>query len=58
MGMVLPLDRTSLSQALGRNNAVHLAIIEAGWADRIGTLLQRWHHFTTWPMGTATVPLE
>jgi uncharacterized protein len=58
MGMVLPLDRASLSQALGRDNAVHLALIEAGWADRLGTLLQRWHHFATWPMGAAIVPRE
>lgn len=53
-GLVLPLDRTRLSQALGRDNAVHLAVIESGWAERLGLLLERWRGFATWPMGSAT----
>jgi uncharacterized protein len=57
-GMVLPLGRERLSQALGRDNAVHLALIDAGWTDRLGTLLQRWRDFAAWPMGTATVARE
>lgn len=44
-GHILPIDRTALSVALGRDNAVHVAIIDAGWAERLETLLQRWHRF-------------
>lgn len=54
MGQVLPVDRTALSIALGRDNAVHVAIIEAGWAERLGTLLERWHRYAGWSTGTAT----
>lgn len=57
-GIVLPLDRTALSQALGRENAVHLALIDAGWAQRLGLLLERWRAFATSPMGAATTALE
>lgn len=34
-GAVLPLDRTALSVALGRDNVVHLAVSNAGAADRV-----------------------
>ena len=44
-GRILPIDRTALSVALGRDNAVHIAIIDAGWAMRLGQLLDRWHRF-------------
>lgn len=57
-GLVLPLDRVHLSQALGRDNAVHLALIDAGWADRLGALLERWRDFAAWPMGAAMAPRE
>lgn len=57
-GLRLPLDRAQVSQALGRENAVHLALIEQGWAERIGTLLQRWRDFAASPMEPATVSRE
>jgi uncharacterized protein len=45
VGEILPIDRTRLSIALGRDNAVHVAIIDAGFASRIAALLKRWHRF-------------
>lgn len=54
MGQILPVDRTALSIALGRDNAVHVAIIEAGWAMRLGSLLERWHRYAGWSTGAAT----
>ena len=45
-GQILPLDRAALSVALGRDNVVHLALIDAGAATRVATLLQRLMHFT------------
>ena len=44
-GAVLPVDRDRLSVALGRSNAVHVAVIEAGAAARVGRLLDRWRHY-------------
>jgi uncharacterized protein len=57
-GMILPLDRAALGEALGRETAVHLAIIEAGWADRIATLLWRWHRYASWSTGGAIAASE
>ena len=45
-GQILPLDRAALSVALGRDNVVHLALIDAGAATRVATLLGRLLHFT------------
>lgn len=50
-GRVLPVDRTALSVALGRDNAVHVAIIDAGWGERLTALLDRWHQFAGSSMG-------
>lgn len=47
-GRVLPVDRSTLSMALGRENAVHLAIIDARAADRVLAHLSRWQFFTGW----------
>lgn len=47
-GLVLPVDRQALSMALGRENAVHLAIIDARAADRVLAHLSRWQFFTGW----------
>ena len=44
-GTRLPLDRTALSVALGRDNVVHLALVDAGSAERISTPLQRLLNF-------------
>ncbi|MEQ1509528.1 MAG: DUF448 domain-containing protein [Sphingopyxis sp.] len=50
-GYILPVDRTTLSVALGRDNAVHIAVTDALWAKRIENLLGRWNRFA----GSATV---
>ena len=44
-GLVLAADRTILSQALGRENVVHIAVTDRAAAARIGTALDRWHRF-------------
>lgn len=44
-GMRLPLDRETLSVALGRDNVVHLALNDSGAAERVASLLQRLLHF-------------
>jgi hypothetical protein len=50
-GMILPVDRTALSVALGRENAVHIAIIDSGWGERLSALLHRWQRFAGWSRG-------
>jgi uncharacterized protein len=45
MGLVLEAGRDALSSALGRENVVHIAIIDAKAADRVGQALERWHYF-------------
>ncbi|HUH03223.1 MAG TPA: DUF448 domain-containing protein [Kofleriaceae bacterium] len=40
-GLRLPLDRTALSVALGRDNVVHLALADARSAERVAAPLQR-----------------
>ena len=52
-GLVLPVDRGTLSMALGRENAVHLAIIDARAADRVLAHLSRWQFFTGWSRDAA-----
>ncbi|MBB5684467.1 DUF448 domain-containing protein [Sphingobium boeckii] len=44
-GMVLPVGRTILSLALGRENVVHIAIIDRGAADRVSLAIARWQDF-------------
>lgn len=44
-GIVLPLDRAALSVALGRDNVVHLALIDPAAAHRIAVPLQRLLNF-------------
>lgn len=44
-GMRLPLDRATLSMALGRNNVVHMALADAGSAERVAVPLQRLMNF-------------
>ena len=44
-GVTLPLDRAALSVALGRDNVVHLALSDAGAAERLAPALQRLLHF-------------
>jgi predicted RNA-binding protein YlxR (DUF448 family) len=44
-GTRLPLDRETLSVALGRDNVVHLALTDRGATQRVASLLQRLLHF-------------
>ncbi|MBV1918461.1 MAG: DUF448 domain-containing protein [Sphingomonadaceae bacterium] len=44
-GVSLPLDRAALSVALGRDNVVHLALIDAAAAERVAAQLERLLHF-------------
>ena len=44
-GLVLSVDRAILSQTLGRENIVHIAIINAQAAARVGEALNKWHSF-------------
>jgi predicted RNA-binding protein YlxR (DUF448 family) len=45
-GIRLPVDRDSLSAALGRSNSVHVAITDAKAAERVKHHLERWLYFT------------
>jgi hypothetical protein len=44
-GLVLPVERTILSLALGRENVVHAAIIDRAAAARVSHALDRWRAF-------------
>ena len=44
-GVIFPCDRTILSLALGRENVVHLALIEPAAAARVTNALARWREF-------------
>ncbi|MDL5396050.1 hypothetical protein, partial [Escherichia coli] len=45
-GIKLPVDREALSAALGRGNAVHVAITDNRAAERVRHHLDRWLYFT------------
>lgn len=44
-GLTLPVPRTILSLALGRENVVHAALTDAKAAARVSEALDRWLHF-------------
>ncbi|HEX8193317.1 MAG TPA: DUF448 domain-containing protein [Allosphingosinicella sp.] len=44
-GLVFPLDRTILALALGRQNVVHIALIDRAAAARVRHALERWRAF-------------
>jgi predicted RNA-binding protein YlxR (DUF448 family) len=44
-GLVSPLSRTILSMALGRENVVHVAIVDRAAAARVLHAIQRWRAF-------------
>jgi hypothetical protein len=41
-GTILPVDRMTLSMALGRQNVVHIGVVDEGAARRISHHLSRW----------------
>lgn len=53
-GTILPVDRDALSMALGRENAVHLALIDRRAAARVLALLGRWQYFIGWARDAAS----
>jgi predicted RNA-binding protein YlxR (DUF448 family) len=44
-GLALPVERTILSLALGRENVVHIALTDRAAATRVSEALDRWLHF-------------
>ncbi len=44
-GLALPVPRTILSLALGRENVVHVAVTDPAAAGRVRDALDRWRHF-------------
>lgn len=44
-GLALPVGRTILSLALGRENVVHIGVNDRTAAKRLGDALDRWLHF-------------
>jgi predicted RNA-binding protein YlxR (DUF448 family) len=44
-GVIFPLGRTILSMALGRENVVHVALIDPAAASRVRHALDRWWNF-------------
>lgn len=51
-GIRLPVDRDVISQALGRSNAVHIALIDKKAADRVMHHLGRWLNFNECGIGS------
>lgn len=44
-GLTLPVSRAILSGALGRDNVVHVGVVDRAAAGRVGEALDRWLHF-------------
>jgi len=53
-GLALPVDRTILGLALGRENVVHVGLTDKAAAKRVGEALGRWLYF----IGHDTIPCE
>ncbi len=58
-GLVLGAGRTILSVALGRENVVHIGVIDTGAAARVAAAIDRWHGFiglapSGWPCETVS----
>jgi predicted RNA-binding protein YlxR (DUF448 family) len=45
-GVALPVPRTILALALGRENVVHIGVTDRAAAGRVSEALDRWLHFT------------
>ena len=48
-GLVLSIARPILSVALGRENVVHIGVIDARAAERVGSAIDRWHGYIDFP---------
>ena len=54
-GSRLPLDRATLSVALGRDNVVHMALTQAAAAQRVAALIARLERFQGQAEASATI---
>ena len=52
-GLALPVPRSILSLALGRENVVHIGVIDRAAAQRLSEALDRWLHFIGPDLNTA-----
>jgi len=52
-GITLPLDRATLSVALGRENVVHLALTDRAATERLGPCLARLNHYLSQDSATS-----
>lgn len=57
-GLVFPLGRAILSLALGRENVVHVAIVDGAAAARVGHAIERWRAFLGREAGLGAAPAE
>ncbi len=62
-GLVIPANRTILAEALGRDNVVHIAIVDERAAMRVSGAISRWMEFsgsndTTGPGGNSSPDLN
>lgn len=55
-GLVFPADRAILSLALGRQNVVHVAIIDRAAASRVLHAIERWRAFIGPDAGLSAAP--
>ena len=55
-GLVIPAERPTLSLALGRQNVVHIALIDRGAAARVRQALERWRAFIGPDSGLSAAP--
>jgi len=55
-GVVFPLGRAILSLALGRENVVHVAIVDGAAAARVGHAIERWRAFLGREAGLGAAP--
>jgi uncharacterized protein len=44
-GLILSVDRTILSAALGRENVVHIGVVDARAATRVSAAIDQWHGY-------------
>ena len=54
-GARLPLDRATLSVALGRDNVVHMTLTQAAAAERVAALIARLERFQGQAEASATI---
>jgi hypothetical protein len=56
--LVFPAERTILSMALGRENVVHIALIDDAAARRVSLAINRWQAFIDPDAGLERAPKD